>query len=169
MVAGDSQKYLGCKLIVDELLDSITFVELAQNLILTKRGSSQYNTLYTQLDTVVKGITSQRTVVVKSDGSFYYDSGLSSSQAILVENHNNRPEIMASVNFLWGNPMINKTAFPITNIYPLELGPTIAEGYGLANRFSSTSGLFEYNVAKTNSDTVSPLNAKVFTVRVSVS
>jgi len=169
MVAGDSQKYLGGKLIVDELLDSISFVELAQNLILTKRGSSQYNTLYTQLDTVVKGITSERTIVVKSDGSFYYDSSLSSSQAILVENHNSRPEIMASVNFLWGNPMINKTAFPITNIYPLELGPTIAEGYGLANRFSSTSGLFEYNVAKTYSDTVSPLNAKVLTVRVSVS
>jgi len=169
MVAGDSQKYLGCKLIVDELLDSINFVELAQNLILTKRGSSQYNSLYTQLDTVVKGITSERTIVVKSDGSFYYDSSLSSSQAILVENHNSRPEIMASVNFLWGNPMINKTAFPITNIYPLELGPTIAEGYGLANRFSSTSGLFEYNVAKTYSDTVSPLNAKVLTVRVSVS
>jgi len=169
MVVGDSQKYLGCKLIVDELLDSITFVELAQYLILTKRGSSQYNTLYTQLDTVVKGITSQRTIIVKSDGSFYYDSSLSSSQAILVENHNNRPEIMASVNFLWGNPMINKTAFPITNIYPLELGPTIAEGYGLANRFSSTSGLFEYNVAKTYSDFISPLNAKVLTVRVSVS
>jgi hypothetical protein len=168
MVAGDSQKYLGGKLIVDELLDSISFVELAQNLILTKRGSSQYNTLYTQLNTVVQGITSERTVVVISDGSFYYDSNLSSSQAILVENHNNRPEIMASVNFLWGNPMINKTAFPITNIYPLELGPTIAEGYGLANRFSSTSDSFEYNVAKTHSDTVSPLNAKVFTVRVSV-
>ena len=49
---------------------------------------------------------------------------------------------MASVNFLWGNPMINKTAFPITNIYPLELGPTIAEGYGLSNRLSSTSGFF---------------------------
>lgn len=168
MVAGDSQKYLGGKLIVDELLDSINFVELAQNLVLTKRGSSQYNSLYTQLDTVVKGITSERTVVVKSDGSFYYDSNLSSSQAILIENHNNRPEIMASVNFLWGNPMINKTAFPITNIYPLELGPTIAEGYGLSNRLSSTSGFFEYSVAKTHSDTVSPLNAKVFTVRVSV-
>ena len=169
MVAGDSQKYLGGKLIVDELLDSISFVELAQNLILTKRGSSQYNTLYTQLNTVVQGITSERTVVVKSDGSFYYDSNLSSSQAILVENHNNRPEIMASVNFLWGNPMINKTAFPITNIYPLELGPTIAEGYGLANRLSSTNGNLEYYTGKTHSDSVSPLNAKVFTVRVSVS
>lgn len=168
MVAGDSEKYLGGKLIVDELLADADFLELAQNLILTKRGSSQYNTLYTQLNTVVQGITSERTVVVKSDGSFYYDSNLSSSQAILVENHNTRPEIMASVNFLWGNPMINKTAFPITNIYPLELGPTIAEGYGLANRLSSTSGFFEYNVAKTHSDSLSPLNAKVFTVRVSV-
>ena len=168
MVAGDSQKYLGGKLIVDELLDSINFVELAQNLVLTKRGSSQYNTLYTQLNTVVQGITSERTVVVKSDGSFYYDSNLSSSQAILIENHNNRPEIMARVNFLWGNPMINKTTFPITNIYPLELGSTIAEGYGLANRLSSTSDNLEYNVAKTHSDTVSPLNPKVFTVRVSV-
>jgi hypothetical protein len=168
MVAGDSQKYLAGKLIVDELLADVHFVELAQNLVLTKRGSSQYNTLYTQLDTVVKGITSERTVVVKSDGSFYYDSNLSSSQAILVENHNSRPEIMASVNFLCGNPMINKTAFPITNIYPLELGPTIAEGYGLANRLSSTSDNLEYNVAKTHSDSVSPLNPKVFTVRVSV-
>lgn len=168
MVAGDSQKYLGGKFIVDELLADPSFLELAQNLILTKRGSSQYNTLYTQLNTVVQEITSERTIVVKSDGSFYYDSSLSSSQAILVENHNNRPEIMASVNFLWGNPMINKTAFPITNIYPLELGPTIAEGYGLANRFSSTSNLFEYNVAKTHSDSLSPLNAKVFTLRVSV-
>ena len=168
MVAGDSQKYLGGKLIVDELLADADFVELAQNLVLTKRGSSEYNTLYTQLNTVVQGITSERTVVVKSDGVFYYDSNLSSSQAILVENHNTRPEIMASVNFLWGNPMINKTAFPITNIYPLELGSTISEGYGLANRFSSTANVFEYNVAKTHSDSVSPLNAKVFTVRVSV-
>ena len=168
MVAGDSQKYLGGKLIVDELLADPSFLELAQNLVLTRKGSSQYNTLYTQLNTVVQGITSERTVVVKLDGSFYYDSNLSSSQAILVENHNSRPEIMASVNFLWGNPMINKTAFPITNIYPLELGPTIAEGYGLANRFSSTSNLFEYNVAKTHSDSLSPLNAKVFTLRVSV-
>jgi len=168
MVAGDSQKYLDSKLIVDELLADADFVELAQNLVLTKKGSSQYNTLYTQLNAVVQGITSNRTVVVKSDGSFYYDSNLSSSQAILVENHNSRPEIMASVNFLWGNPMINKTAFPITNIYPLELGPTIAEGYGLANRLSSTSDNLEYNVAKTYSDSVSPLNAKVFTVRVSV-
>jgi hypothetical protein len=168
MVAGDSEKYLGGKLIVDELLADADFLELAQNLILTKKGSSEYNSLYTQLDAVVKGITSERTVVVKSDGSFYYDSNLSSSQAILVENHNTRPEIMASVNFLWGNPMINKTSFPIRKIYPLELGPTIAEGYGLANRLSSTSGFFEYNVAKTHSDSLSPLNAKVFTVRVSV-
>jgi len=168
MVAGDSQKYLDGKLIVDELLANANFVELAQNLVLTKKGSSEYNSLYTQLNAVVQGITSNRTVVVKSDGSFYYDSNLSSSQAILVENHNSRPEIMASVNFLWGNPMINKTAFPITNIYPLELGLTIAEGYGLANRLSSTSGNLEYNVAKTYSDSVSPLNAKVFTVRVSV-
>jgi len=168
MVAGDSQKYLGGKLIVDELLADADFVELAQNLVLTKRGSSEYNSLYTQLNAVVKGITSERTIVVKSDGSFYYDSNLSSSQAILVENHNSRPEIIASVNFLWGNPMINKTAFPITNIYPLELGPTISEGYGLANRFSSTSNLFEYNVAKTYSDTVSPLKSNIFTVRVSV-
>ena len=168
MVAEDSQKYLDGKLIVDELLADADFVELAQDLVLTNRGSSNYNSLYTQLNTVVQGITSERTVVVKSDGSFYYDSNLSSSQAILIENHNSRPEIMASVNFLWGNPMINKTAFPITNIYPLELGPTIAEGYGLANRRSSTSGNLEYNVAKTHSDSVSPLNAKVFTVRVSV-
>jgi len=168
MVAGDNQKYLGGKLIVDELLDSSDFVELAQILILTKRGSSEYNSLYAQLDTVVKGITSERTIILKSDGSFYYDSNLSSSQAILIENHNNRPEIIASVNFLWGNPMINKTAFPITNIYPFELGPTIAEGYGLSYRVNSITGIYEYSVAKTYSDFVSPLNAKVFTVRVSV-
>ena len=168
MVAKNIQNFLDGKLIVDELLADADFVELAQNLVLTKRGSSEYNTLYTQLNTVVQGITSERTIVVKLDGSFYYDSNLSSSQAILVENHNSRPEIMASVNFLWGNPMINKTAFPITNIYPLELGPTISEGYGLANRLSSTSDNLEYNVAKTHSDSVSPLNAKVFTVRVSV-
>lgn len=168
MVAKNIQNFLDGKLIVDELLADADFVELAQNLILTKRGSSEYNSLYTQLNSVVQGITSNRTIVVKSDGSLYYDSNLSSSDAILVENHNTRPEIMASVNFLWGNPMINKTAFPITNIYPLELSSMIAGGYGLADRLSSTSSKDEDYVAKTYSDTVSPLNPKVFTVRVSV-
>ena len=68
-----------------------------------------------------------------------------------------------------GNPMINKTAFPIRNIYPLTLEPLVSGGYGMSERISSTTNLPEYYVAKMHGNTISPLRPYLFTLRVSLS
>jgi len=163
----DNNKYLCGKEIVDKLLENKNFVELSQNLILTKKGSSEYNELYTQLNTVVKEITSERTVVVKSDGSFYYDSNLDSSDAILIENHNTRPEIIMSIKFLMENHIMNRPHIPPIPDFLFHRGIFMTD-YGISNRISSTTNSFEYNVAKTYSNNLSIFSSKVFTVRVSV-
>ena len=163
-------KYLFGKLEIDTLFKNEQFVLLSESIIITKRGSSEYIQLYNQITALLQSLNiNDRVVIVKSDGAFYYDSTLDSSKAILVENHNSRPEIMATVNFTWGNPMINKTAFPIRNIYPLTLEPLVSGGYGMSERISSTINLLEYNVAKVHSNTLSPLSAYLFTLRVSLS
>ena len=165
--------YLSSKAQLDSLLSDLKFLEISSAIVALDNNvqtESIYSGIYDDLNAHLSNVDPKfRVEVISSNGILKYSNKLTVEKAFEQPNQNTCPEVMASVNFVWGNPMINKTAFPITNIYPLELGPTIAEGYGLANRLSSTSGLFEYNVAKTNSDTVSPLNAKVFTVRVSVS
>lgn len=162
-------KYLLGKIEIDRLFTNNEFILLSEGIIKTKRGSSEYNQLYNQITTLLQSLNiKDRVVIIKSDGVFYYDSSLDSSKAILVENHNSRPEIMATVNFTWGNPMINKTVFPIRNIYPLTLEPLVSGGYGMSERISSTTNSLEYNVAKVYSNTISPLNPYLFTLRVSI-
>ncbi len=83
---------------------------------------------------------------------------------------------MAALNFVWGNQMINKTAFPIRPIYPEYLAPMVSEGYAVADRFHFFSADNRQFVAKTwagykgNTNILTsngPLYAAIFTLRVS--
>jgi hypothetical protein len=162
-------KYLLGKIEIDRLFTNNEFILLSEGIIKTKRGSSEYNQLYNQITTLLQSLNiKDRVVIIKIDGAFYYDSSLDSSKAILAENHNSRPEIMSTINFTWGNPMINKTAFPIRNIYPLTLEPLVSGGYGMSTRISSITNSLEYYIAKVYSNTLSPLSPDLFTLRVSI-
>ena len=83
---------------------------------------------------------------------------------------------MASVNFVWGNPMINKTAFPIRPVYPDSVAPMVSAGYGLADRLDFSAFKNQQYVAKTwdgikIEDNIlndqGPLWSSVLTLRVS--
>ena len=102
---------------------------------------------------------SKAALVVIDDGS--------EDETVNLPNQNTCPEVLASVNFLWGNPMINKTAFPIKPIYPAYIAPTISEGYGISDRYSS---IFLKNlqfICKTWGGNDGPMNGSIFSLRVS--
>jgi len=160
--------YYKGKDIVDKILSDQDVVKKIQQFILTERGrgSDEYIKTYSQIDDIIRSITSNRVVILKSDGQFYYDSSLDVYAATIVFNHNNRPEVLESVNFLYGNKIVNKKA--IINNYPKELKSLIFAGYGIATRSSSTTKTIQSYVAKTFSDNMNPLNINVFTLRVSI-
>jgi hypothetical protein len=160
--------YYKGKDIIDKILSDQDVVKKIQRFILTERGrgSKEYIETYSQIDHIIKSITSDRIVILKSDGQFYYDSSLDFSAATIVFNHNTRPEVVESVNFLYGNKIVNKKA--LINNYPKELKSLILAGYGIATRSSSTTKTIQSYVAKTFSDNMNPLNINVFTLRVSI-
>jgi hypothetical protein len=161
-------RFYRAKVIVDKILSDRNIVKKIQQFILTERGrgSEEYVTTYSEVDDIIRQITSERVVILKSDGQFYYDSGINVYDAVGVYNHNSRPEVMASVKFLYGGDTINKTA--LINKYPKKLRSMILAGYGIASRSSSTTKTIQSYVSKTYSDKGNPLNVNIFTLRVSI-
>jgi hypothetical protein len=161
-------KYYKGKDIIDKILSDQDVVKKIQQFILTERGrgSKEYISTYSKIDDIIKSITQERLVIIKSDGQFYYDSSLDVYTATIVFNHNSRPEVAESLNFLYGNKNVNKTA--LINNYPKELKSLIFDGYGIATRSSSTTKTIQSYVAKTYSDDMNPLNIDIFTLRVSI-
>lgn len=162
-------RFYRAKSIVDKILSDPNTVKKIQQFILTERGrgSEEYINTYSEVNDIIRQITSERVVILKSDGQFYYDSNLDVYTATGVYNHNSRPEVMASVDFLYGGNTINKTA--LIKKYPKKLSCMILAGYGVASRSSSTNKKIQSYVAKTYSDKGNPLNINIFTLRVSIS
>jgi len=163
-----NNRFVLAKFIIDKILSDPNTVKKIQQFIITERGraSKEYTRIYTEVHNIIRKITSERVVILKSDGQFYYDSGLTVHDAIGIYNHNSRPEVMESVKFLYGGDTINKKA--LKNKYPKKLTRMILAGYGIASRSSSTTKTIQSYVSKTYSDKGNPLNSNIFTLRVSI-
>ena len=161
-------RFSRAKVIVDKILSDPNTVKKIQQFILTERGrgSEEYITTYSEVNDIIRKITSERVVILKSDGQFYYDSNIDAYTATGVYNHNTRPEVMASVDFLYGGNTINKTA--LIKKYPKKLSCMVLAGYGISSRSSSTTKTIQSYVSKTYSDKGNPLNFNIFTLRVSI-
>ena len=114
--------------------------------------------------------------IIGSTGVFLYSNKLTLDEVLEQSNQNTCPEVMASVNFVWGNPMINKTAFPIRPVYPDSVAPMVSAGYGLADRLDFSAFKNQQYVAKTwdgikRDDNIlndqGPLWSSILTLRVS--
>ena len=160
--------YLSSKAYIDYLLSQSEFIIIAELLTTTNPSSSEYNELYNKMNNYLSGSDSKYIVdIMSSDGRYLYCNKFESTATINLPNQNTCPEVLASVNFLWGNPMINKTAFPIQPIYPAYIAPTISEGYGISDRYSS---IFLQNlqyICKTYGSYDGPMNGEIFSLRVS--
>ena len=160
--------YLSSKAYIDYLLSQSEFIIIAELLTNTNPNSLEYTELYNKMNDYLSGSDSKYIVdIVSSDGRYLYCSEFESTATINLPNQNTCPEVLASVNFLWGNPMINKTAFPIQPIYPAYIAPTISEGYGISDRYSS---IFLENlqfICKTYGSYNGPMNGEIFSLRVS--
>ena len=160
--------YLSSKAYIDYLLSQSEFIIIAELLTTTNPNSSEYTELYNKMNDYLSGSDSKYIVdIVSSDGRYLYCSEFESTATVNLPNQNTCPEVLASVNFLWGNPMINKTAFPIQPIYPAYIAPTISEGYGISDRYSS---IFLENlqyICKTYGSYNGPMNGEIFSLRVS--
>jgi len=160
--------YLSSKAYIDYLLSQSEFIIIAELLTNTDPNSLEYTELYNKMNDYLSGSDSKYIVdIVSSDGRYLYCSEFESTATVNLPNQNTCPEVLASVNFLWGNPMINKTAFPIQPIYPAYIAPTISEGYGISDRYSS---IFLKNlqfICKTWGGNDGPMNGSIFSLRVS--
>ena len=153
--------YLSSKAIIDSLLANSQFVNLAETIVNSNRGSATYLAAYVGLDNLLAslGIT-ERVNIMKSDGGFWYSNTRTPEDPELNKNLNDRPEVFSAVNYAFGNPICNK------KLYPLDLQSSVCSGYGFANRVSSTFGKSDQYVAKTYKPTSSPLNTDIFTLRI---
>ena len=153
--------YLSSKAIIDSLLANSQFVNLAETIVNSNRGSATYLAAYVGLDNLLAslGIT-ERVNIMKSDGGFWYSNTRTPEDPELNKNLNDRPENFLAVNYAFGNPICNK------KLYPLDLQSSVCSGYVFANRVSSTFGKADQYVAKTYKPTSSPLSTDVFTLRI---
>ena len=160
--------YLSSKAYIDYLLSQSEFIIIAELLTNTDTNSLEYTELYNKMNDYLSGSDSKYIVdIVSSDGRYLYCNEFESTATVNLPNQNTCPEVLASVNFLWGNPMINKTAFPIQPIYPAYIAPTISEGYGISDRYSL---IFLKNlqfICKTYGSYNGPMNGAIFSLRVS--
>ena len=172
-----SNSYLSSKAQIDSLLSKFEFLNIAEELVIVDPLSSDYTDIYTGMDDYLQNVNPKFTIeIINSTGYLNYSNKLSQSDAAQAPNQNTCPEVMASINFVWGNPMINKTTFPIRPIYPEYLAPMVSTGYGIADRFHLFTSDNRQFVAKTwagfkdNTDVFSlngPTYAAIFTLRVS--
>ena len=178
--------YLSSKAQLDSLLSDLDFLERSSAIVAIDNNvqtESIYSDIYDEINALLSDIDPKfRIEVISSNGLFKYSNKLTVEESLEQPNQNTCPEVMASVNFVWGNPMINKTTFPVQPIYPDSIAPMVSAGYGVADRlifYNLFPNVSENNqfVAKTwngikieNSlftDGPSPLFPAIFTVRVS--
>jgi len=169
--------YFSSKAQIDLLLSDLAFIEIASALLIINSSAPDYPNIYDAMDDFLSGVDPKMTVdIIDSTGVFKYSNKLTLEEVLEQPNQNTCPEVMASVNFVWGNPMINKTTFPIKPIYPDSVAPMVSAGYGLADRFDFSALKNQQYVAKTwdgiNTDTnilndQGPLWASVLTLRIS--
>jgi len=178
--------YLSSKAQLDSLLSDLDFLEISSAIVVINNNietESIYSGIYDDLNAHLSNVDPKfRIEVISSDGLLKYSNKLTVEQAFTQPNQNTCPEVMASVNFVWGNPMINKTTFPVQPIYPESVAPMVSAGYGVADRliiYNIFQNIRENNqfVAKTwngikiengfFNDGPSPLFPAIFTVRVS--
>ena len=160
--------YLDSKLCIEYLLSKSEFILLSELLTITNPNTSEYIELYNKMNDFLSKINSKYIIdIISSDGRYLYNNKLESLITINLPNQNICPEVFSSVNFIWGNPMINKTVFPIEPIYPDYLSSTVSEGYGISDRYNSIVLKNVQFMCKTWGGNNGPLNIAIFTLRVS--
>jgi len=178
--------YLSSKAQLDSLLSDLDFLERSSAIVTLDNNvqtESIYSDIYDDLNAHLSNVDPKfRIEVISSNGILKYSNKLTVEEAFEQPNQNTCPEVMASVNFVWGNPMINKTTFPVQPIYPDSVAPMVSAGYGIADRliiYNIFQNIRENNqfVAKTwngikiengfFNDGPGPLFPAIFTVRVS--
>ena len=141
--------YFSSKAQIDSLLSNLEFLELASVLTILSPNDSSYSQVYNAMNDYLSEVDPKMTVdIIGSTGVFLYSNKLTLEEVLEQPNQNTCPEVMASINFVWGNPMINKTAFPIRPVYPDSVAPMVSAGYGLADRLELLTKNHQY-VAKT--------------------
>jgi len=178
--------YLSSKVQLDSLLIDLDFLERSSAIVSLDNNvqtESLYSDIYDDLNANLFNVDPKfRIEVISSNGILKYSNKLTVEESLEQPNQNTCPEVMASVNFVWGNPMINKTTFPVQPVYPDSVGPMVSAGYGVADRliiYNIFLDIIENNqfVAKTwngikiengfFNDGPGPLFPAIFTVRVS--
>ena len=179
--------YLSSKAQLDSLLSDLEFLEISSSIVALDNNvqtESIYSDIYDDLNNHLSDVEPKFMIeVISSNGILKYSNKLTVENALEQPNQNTCPEVMASVNFVWGNPMINKTTFPVQQIYPDSVAPMVSAGYGVADRlfiYDIFPNILRKNnqfVAKTwngikienglFNDGPSPLFPAIFTVRVS--
>lgn len=169
--------YFSSKAQIDSLLSELKFLEIATYLVIINQNNSNYSNIYNQMNDYLSDVDPKMTVdIINSTGVFLYSNKLTLEEVLEQPNQNTYPEVMASINFVWGNPMINKTAFPIKSVYPDSVAPMVSAGYGLADRLDILSFKNQQYVAKTwdglntgnnQLNDQGPLWAGIMTVRIS--
>jgi hypothetical protein len=169
--------YFSSKAQIDSLLSDLTFNEISSALLIINSSNPNYPSIYDAMDDFLSGVDPKMTVdIIDSTGVFKYSNKLTLEEVLKQPNQNTCPEVMASVNFVWGNPMINKTAFPIRPVYPDSVAAMVSAGYGLADRLDFFAFKNQQYVAKTwdglttgtnGLNDQGPLWASVLTLRIS--
>jgi hypothetical protein len=169
--------YFSSKAQIDSLLSDLQFLEIATYLVIINQNNSNYSNIYNQMNDYLSDVDPKMTVdIISSTGVFVFSNKLTLEEVLEQSNQNTCPEVMASINFVWGNPMINKTAFPIKSVYPDSVAPMVSAGYGLADRLDFLSFKNQQYVAKTwdglntgnnQLNDQGPLWAGIMTVRIS--
>jgi len=172
--------YFSSKAQIDSLLSNLGFLEIATALVIINSSNPDYPSIYNLMNDFLseeEEVDPKMTVdIIDSTGVFLYSNKLTLEEVLEQPNQNTCPEVMASVNFVWGNPMINKTAFPIRPVYPDSVAPMVSAGYGLADRLDFLASKNQQYVAKTwdginignnQLNDQGPLWASILTLRVS--
>lgn len=178
--------YLSSKEKIDSLLSDFQFLYISITLVSIENNDINYpiySNFYNEMNEYLSDVdTKFKIEIISSDGILKYSNKLTVDEALAQPNQNTCPEVMASVNFVWGNPIINKTTFPVQPVYPDSVAPMVSAGYGVADRLIYTdfgNNIYEniQFVAKTWNgikilnglfdDGPSPLFPIIMTIRVS--
>jgi len=169
--------YFSSKAQIDSLLSNEFFQEIATILTIWNSTDPEYQVIYNEINDFLSDVDPEMTVdIIHSTGVFLYSNKLTLEEVLEQPNQNTCPEVMASLNFVWGNPMINKTAFPIKPVYPDSVASMVSAGYGLADRVDYFALRNNQYVAKTSNgfkiennelNDQGPLWAGIFTLRIS--
>lgn len=143
--------YFSSKAQLDKLLNDPQFLEISMALLTVDSNVPIYQLIYDRMnDYLSSNVDPKITVdIINSTGVFKYSNKLTLEEVFNQPNQNTCPEVMASINFIWGNPMINKTTFPVQPVYPDSVAPMISAGYGLADRLEFFAFRNNQYVAKT--------------------